>query len=1212
MSESVKWTKEQQMAIDISGSSMLVSAAAGSGKTAVLVERVIKSILEKNIDIDKMLIATFTNAAAAEMRAKIADAIAKKIDQNPNDFRLQKQLTLLNFATITTIHSFCLDIIKNNFHILDLDPNFRVADETEAQLLKMEALDEILEKAYEDEYFTTEFGDLVDFYGGGKDDSGLVEIILQIYNFVMSLPFPLKWLNIATENFIIDQNIDLFETNWGKQIKNELLNILNEFIDSYKYSIDEIKKDEGLLNYLDAFEDEYFKLLNAKKALEKGFFDTANAFYDIEFKRLSPSKKDSRENSEKFKTIRNKVKETILKIKEDYFSQGENEIKRELFAIYPQMKCLSSIVFELINKYLKKKKEKNIVDFNDLEHFAIKILTENDESENIIPTKTAVELKDKFDEILIDEYQDSNFVQEIIFTSISRDQKNIFMVGDVKQSIYRFRNANPDLFLQKFNTFPETKGKDTLLIRLNKNFRSRENILSFVNFVFEMIMSSSIGDVEYTKNERLNYGANYNKNDENLDIELLIIDKKRDDYNETNEKENKNDIPKTQTQIEARLVANRILKLIYEEKIKVFDKEIGKERNAEFRDIVILLRATKDKSNIFMNELKNANIPVYADADSGYFNSIEVATIMSLLKIIDNPLQDIPLVGVLRSPIFNFNEDEIASIHQSKRDTYLFEAIKNCAKNGDDKCKNFIDTIYNFRQMSKYTGVDELLWHIYDKTGYYSFVSGLINGETRQANLNILFERARQFEQTSFKGLFYFISFIDKLIETGRDYGSAKILGENENVVKIMSIHKSKGLEFPIVFICDASKTYNMLDMTKKIIVNKELGIGPNFVNLETRISYPTFAKQAIKSKVLKESLSEEMRVLYVALTRAKEKLIISGSVNNLEKSIVKWKSAIDVSQKKLSQIYVSSARSYLDLICPCIFFDNNYNEIGINSQNSDIIISNNDFNASISVFGLNEAENLNFWQENPQNIGNYFEINIDNLDKNIYNQISERLSYSYPFENKKYIPSKISVTEIKNINTDDDTFKKESYLIEKPKFLSENEKLSSAEKGTALHLAMQYMDFNNINSIDDINIKLNLLKEKGFISSEQQNAILPEKIYKFFNSDIGKELLSSNKIYKEQRFFLEIDANEIYTLPNINNEKIIVQGIIDCFFETKDGICLIDFKTDFVDKNNINQIYEKYKSQILYYEKAISIITGKKVVKKCIYLFYIDEILYF
>lgn len=1240
----VKWTKEQQAAIDTHGCNLLVAAAAGSGKTAVLVERIIKMITDfKNpIDIDRLLVVTFTNAAASEMKERIAKAISDELTKHPKSRQLQRQLTLLNRASITTIHSFCLDVIRNNFHYIDIDPNFRVGDQTETILLKAETIEEMFEELYEPENCKQSFLNLVEFYSNNKDDLALQNIVLNLYDFAMSSPSPIEALNFMAEDFNVEDDYDFGNSKWAKIILEDIKIELIALRKLMEEAINIINDTEGLDPYLEDFQNELAMINDLILSSDNSWDSLYDSFKEVEFKRLKSCRKcENKDNQEKVKEIRNKVKKQIQEdMKGKVVLYGSKETTVDLQELYPIMRSLSDLAIEFINRYGKAKRDRGIIDFNDFEHFCLQILENRD---------VASALREKYIEILVDEYQDSNYVQESIISTIARKDENtgknenVFMVGDVKQSIYRFRQAKPELFLSKYNSYSLEEGEKERKITLFKNFRSRREILDAVNFIFTQIMSVNVGELEYDESEALNLGADYGPCEE-LDsivggaIELNIIDKKTSEklkeYSNDNSQaeEDKEEEILSNIQLEARLVAKRINELINPENNKVFkvyDNDLKCYRQVEYRDIVILLRSTANWAPVFMDELKEYSVPAYADIGSGYFETLEVKTILSLLQIIDNPRQDIPLIAILRSPIASFTPEELIDIRLENKNGDFYDGLVmlSTMEEGDrqliDKCRGFLERLNAWRDRSIHMPIDEFIWYLYMDTGYYGYVGALAGGMQRQANLKILFQRAGQYEKTSYKGLFNFINFINKLKTSSGDMGSAKILGENENVVRIMSIHKSKGLEFPVVFLSALGKNFNMQDLNRRILLHSELGYGPDYINLDKRLSYPTVLKQALKKKIKIESLSEEMRILYVALTRAKEKLIMTGRVNDIESCAKKWSYGLQDKNEKLSQYEVSKARNYLDWICPVVMRHRDGELLreaaGIEEYNQTNIIKD-DSKWEIIFHSMNSVTGDNIKDKEDNLIEGLDETGEIHIEDKYYDEIDNRLKWEYPYIRSSKLPTLLTVTELKrmhNIDVTRDMYDDYSHniytpnLVKRPAFMDKNKKLSGAEKGTATHAVMQKLDYKSELSEESIKEQINSFIRKELITQEQADSVEIPKISRFFNSNIGKRILEAEKIYREVPFHIQLKSTEVYSdLPKDKYEKeyIMLQGIIDCYFEENGEVVLVDYKTDYFKEGNENLIAEKYKIQLEYYSKAIELITGKKVKEKFLYLFYNDK----
>lgn len=1224
-----KWTEEQLAAIETRKCNLLIAAAAGSGKTAVLVERIIRIITneENPVDIDKLLVVTFTSAAASEMRERIAGAITKELERRPNSKNLQKQLTLLSRANITTMHSFCLDVIKNNFHVIDLDPSFRILDETEGVLLKSEVLDELFEDKYEEE--CEEFLKLVDAYSNSRNDEKLKEIVLELYRFSMSGPWPEKWLTEKSEEFNINTIEELSNSNWVKVIKESVETEIIGLIKMCDKALELCNCTAGLEPYMDTFNDDALILKGVYEASKEDIEKLYSTLNNVAFGKLKTVRKANVSDvnaQDRVKAIRDDIKKKVSKLRDDVFSMSPSEMLESIQATYPFMKELSNVVIEFEKRFAQAKKEKGALDFNDLEHLCLKILS-NEE------TNVANNFKEYFDEVLVDEYQDSNNVQEAIIDLVSRkhtDDPNVFMVGDVKQSIYRFRQAKPELFLDKYNTYSKDEGKNRK-IQLYKNFRSRKEVIEGVNYIFKELMSNTVGELEYTDDEALNLGASYAENNEEDvivggDIELHVLDKSDVELPEgvvLDEEEEELDA----INIEARVVAKRINEIIYGKDgktFKVLDKETGKYRPVTYKDIVILLRATKNWSEVFLDELGAEGIPVYADTGSGYFESIEIRTIMSMLKVIDNPLQDVPLIALLRSPIMNFTAEELADIRLFNKDKYFYENMEAISKEENYfdeklkiKSKNFIAKLEEWRDKARYTPIDEFIWYLYMDTGYYGYVGAMPNGVLRQANLRILFQRAKQYEQTSFKGLFNFINFINKLRKSSGDMGSAKILGENEDVVRIMSIHKSKGLEFPVVFLCGAGKQFNLMDLNKSILYHEELGFGPDLIDVEKRVSYSTLPKEAIKQRIKLETLSEEMRILYVAFTRAKEKLIITGTTSDIQKWCKKSCNAAAIDDDVILPSEVLKGKSYLDWIGMALSKHENGDKIRDVAGAVDINIK-----GDLSTWNINLCNKFDLIVDKTNDAVdkiNEDELLINSKNETVDKEIERRLGFKYKYLDTTNIKSNFSVSDLKkkgyeelNVADTEEMFKEKIQI--KPKFLQEERGLSASEKGTAMHYVMQMLDLNRVSNVDEIQQQLKELVDKELLSEEEFKSIKTYKILKFFNSNLGKRLLNAHKngdkVYREVSFYTEISVLDTdKNLPSsLKDEKVRLQGVIDCFFYEGDKLILLDYKTDYVEEGNEQEIVDKYRTQLKYYKDALRKITEVDVDECYLYLFYLNK----
>ena len=976
----------------------------GSGKTAVLVERIIQKIIKDKIDIDKLLVVTFTNAAASEMRERVLEAIYKKLDENPNDSTLKKQILLLGKSNISTIHSFCLDIIKNNFFEVDLPNNFRIGNEEEIELLKQEVLEDLFEKLYEEE--NENFIELVNTYTDYRGDEQLKDIIFKIYRFIQSAPFPEEWLEEKVNEFkTSNDDKDFSKTNWGKILIKNIQEELMFCINSLKIVKEKTDKHVELEKYSLTLADDIKMLRDMYDETEKDWDSSVVKANEMRFKSWPSDRKISMDLKDEAKDSRDIIKKKIMSLINKVLICDSKEAFRDIYEMYGVLNCLKEVILDFDVQFKKKKLKKNIIDFNDIEHYALKILLKKNENGEYVQTEVAKKYKEKFYEIAIDEYQDSNQVQELILKSISRGN-NIFMVGDVKQSIYKFRQACPELFLDKYDNYSLEGNDSGLKIQLFKNFRSRKNILDITNIIFENIMSKELGRIDYTKEEYLNLGADYEEYENGLgNAELHLIDLEDNEIIEDDTEDAiEDDMNTEKEEIEARFVAKKVEELI-KSKTQVKNKD-KKSRDIQYRDIVILLRSTANIAPVYEEELIKRSIPVFSDASTEYLDTVEVRTIINLLKILDNPIDDISLVAVLRSKIGNFTDNEIIEIRYSNKDGSFYDSLnfakQNLEGNLKEKIIKFLNKLDEWGKNSEFLSLAELIWKIYVDTGFFEYIGLMTNGSLRQANLKMLFERAREYEKTSFKGLFNFIRFIERIKITNGDMSAAKIIGENENVVRIMSIHKSKGLEFPVVFLSGTSKQINLSDLKSDILLHQDFGIGPEYINYERRIEYPTTAKEAIKIVIKEEAIAEEMRVLYVALTRAKEKLIITGTIKNYIKNVEKKEDSLKIYKSesgKINPILIKKYISYLDWILLVMLNNDMSDTITLNTyKKSELLIKEEKDNIKIREFDFDEKTDFS----NLEKLLNwkYSKIEATKLPiKSTVSKVKEMLSDSIDFD---------------------------------------------------------------------------------------------------------------------------------------------------------------------------------------------------------------------
>ncbi|WIV10640.1 helicase-exonuclease AddAB subunit AddA [Proteiniborus sp. MB09-C3] len=1188
-----KWTDAQKEAIAQRGCNLLVSAAAGSGKTAVLVERIIRLVTEDMVDIDKLLIVTFTNAAAGEMRERILLALMEEIEKGgENEEKLRRQITLLNKSHITTVHSFCINVVRRHFHLIDIDPAFKIGDTTELQIMLQDVLEELLESEYEKGH--EDFIRLVESYGGNKNDVNLENLILKIYSFIQSKPYPEKWLDEMVEMFKMNQE-ELEESVWIETIEDSIKIDLSGARDLVNEAIKICNKANGPESYIDALRSDLQNIEALEETLKSDGVTSFNkCIANISHDKLKRVSKDVDEGLKKEAAkLRDNYKAIIdNSLKKDISNKSIESYLTEINELYPIMKYLYHLVVEFSQMYANKKLEKGIIDFNDLEHYALRIL----ESEEV-----RAEYRNKFEYIFVDEYQDSNIVQETIVNRMKRDN-NLFFVGDVKQSIYRFRLADPSLFLEKYNSYVKDESGLNKRIDLSKNFRSRKEILDGVNYIFENIMSEKLGEVEYNEAAFLYEGAEYEKHiDNDTPIEIDIIEKTTDGIEDLDE-----DLEEMASiEVEARIVANRIKELICK---TTYDAKKKKFRKIEYKDMVILLRTMKNWASVFNEVFKNENIPVYTDDNTGYLDALEIKIFLNFLSIIDNKRQDISLLSVMRSPIGGFTTEELISIRISNKGTSYYSAIESYIKTNKDSLSNklsyFLDNLNKWAEEARYAKLDEFIWKLMIDTGYYHYFGAMPGGIQRQANLRILVDRACEFDKSTSNGLFNFIRFIERLKSSSGDMGTAKTIGENENVVRIMSVHKSKGLEFPAVILAGLGKQFNLMDARDDILIHKDLGLGPKYVDVLNRRYTNTLPQIAIKKKVKLESLSEEMRVLYVALTRAKDRLILIGSVKDIPKEAKKW-------CKETNLYYLSNSKNYFDWILGSIAkhsdgdiirelagVDDEYEKANSGEAHWKIrILTRKD----LHIGERQEAVNKKEFREKLENFHSYSPTSIQK-------EIEKRFDWSYELTNSINIPSKMSVSDIKKASLTIEALNyKIPSIVKMPRFLEGKKPFTKAEIGTIIHFVMQHLNLNVIIDRKSIEKKVDDMIVEELLTEEEAKVVNIDKILNFYRSSIGLRLLSSKSISRETPFVLKKKASEVLGVEDCK-ENVLIQGIVDCYFEEDDGLILIDYKTDSILEGNLENIVDKYRGQMMLYKEALEKITERKVKEIYIYSFELDK----
>ena len=1121
-------TQEQLAAVEARGENLLVAAAAGAGKTRTLTERVVRLIEENYCEVDELLIMTFTNAAAQEMRSRIQAALTKRLETEldaDNQTRLERQTILLNNAQISTFHSFCQAVLRRNFSRIDLDPKFRAADDNELDILKKEVIEELFEENYAggDEIFknfTDEFG------GNVQGDDKIHEMIIDLHNFSLSTPYPERWLDKLAAPYDLSETARLTDISWFKEI---IAPYIAETFDKIFDACAEARRLAEENNIAVKVVGEDFNQINDLKAVRGDWDKTYDKIWAINFAKFPGGKtaEDKKIVKEEIKNLRDDYKKKILNLRENYFLAHEDKMISDVRELFEPIKELIRVTKDFAQKFAAAKRERGIIDFADMEHFALKIFDTAPE--------VAATYRDKFKFIMVDEYQDTNGVQEEIVQKISRGD-NLFFVGDVKQSIYRFRLVDSGNFKEKMESYR--------CINLSKNFRSREKIICAVNEIFKRLMNKSATEIDYNEAAQLQFGATFENGENYFDErpEFFYIQTERNADDDTKSIE-----------LEMRFIAGKIHELIESKKL-VRDGE--SYRPVEFRDIVILHRSPKTQAFEILDTLKKYGVPAYVPDEENYFRATEVQIVISLLQLLDNARQDIPLAAVMLSPIGNFTAEELAEIKIANPDADFYTAVSL----GADKCKNFLANLNQWRDMARQLSVPELLSALYRETGYYDFIGKENRGDARQANLRILIDRAADFEATNARGLSRFLDFIKKIQGLQKDMATATILGENENVVRVVTIHKSKGLEYPVVFVAGVGKQFNNEDYKRKsLFMHKGLGIGAHRTPKGFQLKVKTLATQAVSKKIADESLAEELRILYVALTRAKEKLILVGTTT---KTALEKLNPVDI----LGDYEILSAVRFMDWLLPI----------------------KDALSPFIDVQPVSQSEILDIKKRR-----------IDEAAEKIL-PVPEKLSPT-PLEK---IPAKLSVTELKRRAENDEPPQfedfaqrksAEKFIYRRPAFM-QMKKLSGAEFGSLMHKVMQSLNLSGDLSIKGISAQAEELARREIISKEHAKAVKAERIAKFFDSDIGQRLISSQEYYRELPFSRLIDAQKFFHV----DEKIFIQGIIDLLFKDAAGNwILLDYKTD-RDSENIG---ERYKVQIELYAAAVEALLKIKVAEKYLYL---------
>lgn len=1205
------WTKEQEEAINLRNANLLVSAAAGSGKTAVLVERIVKMVCEEDYAIDKILVMTFTKAAAAEMKERIGARLLEEGIKNPDNPKIQEQLAYIHKAPISTIHSFCMDLLRNHFHLISLDPNFRIGEEGEAALLKEQVLDEMLEECYEEK--NEDFLRLIEAYSYGKDDRAVCDMILRLFDFSRSHPEPNQWLADACHALDTTEK----EPEWISQVMDYSERILRDALSYTKDAIALCEKDATLFEkYVPVFKndrEEVEKLLAVNTYEER-----AKAFENLTFTRMPAIRKKEEihlDVMEEVKEIRDEVKTMVNNLKDDFFLLSLDEIRKESKLLKPYVSTLVELTKRFGEKFLECKLEKNMLEFGDLEHFALELLVESYEDGKVKKTTLAQELSDFYQAVFTDEYQDSNLIQEVLLQSVSREEDgNRFMVGDIKQSIYKFRMARPELFLEKYDTYGE-EGLNRK-IELKNNFRSRPEVLYSINYIFYQIMKPSLGDVNYEKKVALTPPETATK-DTKQQQELLLLDMAGNKEFQADGGEDY-----TSIELEARMVAERIKAL----------------EGVPYKDMVILLRTVEGWAQIFEDVLGMEGIPVHTESRTGYFDAFEIRVLINLLSVVDNIYQDIPLAAVLRSPIGGFSGEDLAQIRSlviqdQREEDSLYDEMVFYAEAGENdiltgKIRKVLTLIGELRSEKTWMSLEELIWSALEKTGYYHLAGSMPNGEQRMANIRMFLEKARQYEKTSFKGVFHFLQYIDQLRSYEIDYGEASVLGEEADVVRIMSIHKSKGLEFPIVFLCGLGKQFNFMDRNQRMLLHPDYYLGLDCIYLESHSKKVSQQKKMIGKQLVLSMLGEELRVLYVAMTRAKEKLIMTGAIKDFNQYMLKYANR---SESQLGFSAMTKAKTYLQWILPALLrhpvTDSYKKSRGIEIDPSEYFSAEGEepcFCLKVTApFELIGGEIIKKQREQGQR-EDFMEWVRTDVNSEAIQEIEKELSWVYPKEKELGARSKWSVSQLKEereeklfvpveqesaVETEGVTPSKERLI---PSFLKEKEEiLTGAGRGTAVHKLLEVLSFSKVEEMG-LESAIEELVKAGRYPKEYVKSLPLRQIETFYASSLASRMRKAEQngtLYKEAQFMMGVPMKEME--PETESEELVLlQGVIDLYLEEEDGLVLLDYKTDYVKRGEEEKLISRYEGQLHWYKRALEQMTNKPVKETILYSFSLSRAL--
>ena len=1205
------WTNEQQAAIDSRGQTLLLSAAAGSGKTAVLVERIIRRLLDKEypIDITELLVVTFTKAAAAEMRDRIGTALMKALSET-KDPRVERQLALLPSAQISTLHAFCQHVIRKYFYTIDLDPAFSIAGEEELNLLRRQVLEDVFLSYYEDDEKASILYPLADMFGSDRGDDILMDTVSRMYTYARSLAWPEHWLKEAARAYDVAPDAVIDDMVWAGPIKDAVRRILEEDTRLYDGVLYHLRQREAFAPACDTFVAEQAALRQAAQA--RSWNDLSRFVRAIDFPRLKSLRKLSDDDKavwERCKKVRDDVKKDVIKtLQAVYFSATLEEWLDGMRAMKPIMDDLVTLTLDFAKAYGAAKKEKGWIDFSDLEHFCLQILLAPDASpEHPVPSAAAEELRSQYEEVFIDEYQDTNGVQELI-TRLVSGEDNRFMVGDIKQSIYRFRLADPTLFLEKYQSFSRDEKSVQRCIDLGRNFRSVPVVLDAVNAVFSRAMTAEAAGMDYGEREKL-YAGRQAPDDERWiggPVEVDIVPTPSDE---------EDDDGSTAFEKECRFIAGRIGELLASGRMAA--RKDGTLEPLSYRHIVVLLRSMAGKADVLIQALQEGGIPSYAEQSGGYFAAVEVQVMLALLRCIDNPEQDLAMAAVLRSPLVGLDETALAGVRLAGDGTLwqnLPAFVASLPDGVDEKedLQQFMAAFDSWRTYSRRHGVAELLQRLYDDTAYVDFVGAMPGGDVRQANLKALYDRARQYEEAGFRGLFRYLQLMDKMKEDGLDLAPAKVVSEKEDVVRIMSIHKSKGLEFPVVFVADMGKAFNRRDTQDQILFHNRLGIGLKQYDPEWRMSYPTLIWSGIAAQLRWEGTAEEERILYVAMTRARDQLILTGHSSHIDRDWQRWTSRLNPAQ----------AKSYFDWVMP----------------------------AALAPFGAKAdadyARPGAAWQDAVWQVRIAKAVPAGTVEEGAYDGeprlealrrgdltgtpvpswLDEQLSWQYAYPQAVRTAAKFSVSEVKRryqeLHSDElqdeaalsvpaaaviptAPGEDDAFAALPPWLAGEEAAVSGAQRGTALHKALQYITPAADQTTATLRREIDAFVRQGLLSREEAKLVYVPVLAAFCQSDIGRRMAESPELHREYPFTVLLAGGD--PLPETETgEQILIQGVIDCLFREDDAWILVDYKSDRLE--TADAFRSRYAVQLALYKRAVEQITHRPIEETYIYSLHLQQ----